>query len=74
MPKLYFLDAALAAWLARQPFEPLDKFKALADDEAAESGVLVCRVEQSQPLPHGNLALPWRRFPTWLRERLTVLD
>lgn len=74
MPKLYFLDAALAAWLARQPLKPLDKFRALAGDEVAESGVLVYRVEQPQPLPHGNPALPWRRFPAWLRERLTVLD
>jgi len=143
-PKLYLLDAALAAWLTRQPsaaamlaggmggalfegwvvgeavkvftllgrlpdlffwrshdglevdlivlvngrllpveikltatptlrhLEPLDKFRALAGDEAAESGVLVCRVEQPQPLPQGNLALPWQRFPAWLRERLTA--
>ena len=52
--------------------EPLHKFRALAGEEAAESSVLVCRVEQPQPLPHGNLALPWRRFPTWLREWLTA--
>jgi hypothetical protein len=143
-PKLYLLDAALAAWLTRQPsaaamlaggmggalfegwvvgetvkaftllgrlpdlffwrshdglevdlivlvngrllpveikltatptlrhLEPLHKFRELAGDEAAESGVLVCRVEQPQLLPHGNLALPWQRFPAWLREQLTT--
>lgn len=143
-PKLYFLDAALAAWLTRQPsaaamlagamggalfegwvvgeavkvftllgrlpdlffwrshdglevdlivlvdgrllpveikltatptlrhLEPLDQFRALAGEEAAEAGVLVCRVKQPQPLPQGNLALPWQRFPAWLREQLTA--
>ncbi len=141
-PKLYFLDAALAAWLTRQPsaaaalagslggalfegwvvseavkaftllgrapdlffwrshdglevdllvqaggrfipveikltatptlrhLEPLNKFKALAGDEAAATGVLICRVEQPQSLPHDNLALPWQQFPEWLQQRL----
>ena len=143
-PKLYFLDAALAAWLTRQPsaaaalagsmggllfegwvvseavkafalrgytpdlffwrshdglevdliiqaggrfipieikltatpalrhLEPLNKFRELAGDGTVATGVLVCRVEQPQPLPQGNLALPWQQFPVWLQEQLTA--
>jgi predicted AAA+ superfamily ATPase len=143
-PKLYFIDAALAAWLTRQPsaaaalaggmggllfegwvvseavkaftlrgrapdvffwrshdglevdliiqvsgrfipveikltatptprhLEPLNRFKTLAEDDALATGLLVCRVEQSQPLPHGHLALPWRQFPGWLQKQLSV--
>jgi hypothetical protein len=143
-PKLYFLDAALAAWLTRQPsaaaalagsmggllfegwvvseavkafalrgytpdlffwrshdglevdliiqagghfipieikltatpairhLEPLNKFRELAGDGTIATGVLVCRVEQPQPLPQGNLALPWQQFPVWLQEQLAA--
>jgi hypothetical protein len=39
-----------------------------------EIGLPACRLEQPRPQPPGNPALPWRRFPAWLRERLTVLD
>ncbi len=143
-PKLYLLDAALAAWLTRQPapaaalagnmggalfegwvvgeavktfallgripdlffwrshdglevdlivqagtrfipieikltatptlrhLQPLDRFKELAGEQAAEAGALVCRVEQPRPLPNGHLALPWREFPGWLMDRLVA--
>lgn len=143
-PKLYFLDAALAVWLTRQPsaaaalagsmsgalfegwvvseavkafavqgrtpdlffwrshdglevdliiqaggrfipveikltatptlrhLEPLNKLRELAGDEVMATGVLVCRVEQPQPLPQGHLALPWRQFPEWLQGQLSV--
>ncbi|MGC1954956.1 MAG: ATP-binding protein [Gammaproteobacteria bacterium] len=143
-PKLYLLDAALAAWLTRQPspaaalagnmggalfegwvvseavktfallgrtpdlffwrshdglevdlivqagsrffpieikltatptlryLEPLNRFKELAGAEAAATGVLVCRVEQPQSLPHGNRALPWEDFSAWLRDQLAA--
>lgn len=49
--------------------DPLERFKRLAGDGAANEGVLVCRVPERRPLPHGNLALPWSEFPDWVRER-----
>jgi len=49
--------------------DPLERFKRLAGDVAAKEGILVCRVSERRPLPHGNLALPWSEFPEWARER-----
>ncbi len=66
------VEIKLTATPTLRHLEPLHKFRALAGDEAAESGVLVCRVEQPQPLPQGNLALPSQQFPAWLREQLTA--
>ena len=68
------VEIKLTATPTLRHLEPLNKFRELAGDEAAESGLLVCGVEQPQLLPHGNLALPWRRFPAWLQELLTALD
>jgi len=50
--------------------EPLNKFKSLAGKDTAETGLLVCRVNKSTPLPFNNLALPWQEFPSWLEEKL----
>jgi len=37
---------------------------------AASPGLLVGNIPEAVQLPGGNLALPWRRFPEWLRQRL----
>jgi predicted AAA+ superfamily ATPase len=47
-------------WLA------LNRFKEIAGKEAAEQGVIVCRVNTARALPGNNLALPWHRFSEWL--------
>ena len=52
--------------------EVLGKFKALAGRRAAGPGLLVCNIPEPVELPGSNLALPWREFPTWLREQLEV--
>lgn len=70
--RLLPVEIKLTATPTLRHLEPLNKFKELAGEGAVESGVLVCRLEQPQPLPHGNLALPWWRFPAWLREQLTA--
>ncbi len=64
------VEIKLTATPTLRHLEPLNRFRVLAGDDAADLGVLVCQVEQPQPLPHGNLALPWRRFPAWLQDRL----
>jgi hypothetical protein len=50
--------------------DPLNKFKALAGKDAAETGLLVCRVEKDTPLPSKNMAIPWHSFPKWLLSKL----
>ncbi|MGD2127090.1 MAG: ATP-binding protein [Desulfobacteraceae bacterium] len=48
--------------------EVLNRFKSLAGEDAADSGILVCTADGERDLPGGNMALPWFRFPTWVRE------
>ncbi|MGD2113812.1 MAG: ATP-binding protein [Acidobacteriota bacterium] len=51
--------------------QPLERFKRMAGNAATDEGVLVCRVRERRPLPHGNVALPWNEFPEWVRERVS---
>lgn len=53
-----------------QHTESLRRFRALAGEDQCAAGVLVCRVPQAQPLPHGVTAMPWQEFPGWLRGRI----
>jgi predicted AAA+ superfamily ATPase len=69
--RLLPVEVKLTATPTPRHLQPLEKFRALAGD-AADAGVLVCRVGERRPLPGGNLALPWREFPGWLRERVAV--
>lgn len=46
----------------------LNRFKEIAGKEAAEQGVIVCRVNTARALPGNNLALPWHRFSEWLEQ------
>lgn len=70
--KLIPVEVKLTATPTPRHVQPLERFKQLADDTAAQQGVLVCRVTARRPLPHGHVALPWHEFPGWLRERLNV--
>ena len=46
---------------------PLVRFKSLAGGLSSETGYVVCRVPESRPLPHGNVAVPWQDFPVLLQ-------
>lgn len=50
--------------------DPINRFLAVAGDEAARQGILVCRTETERALPNGHLAMPWQSFPGWLGSRL----
>jgi predicted AAA+ superfamily ATPase len=50
--------------------EVLGTWKQLVGSRAAGRGLLVCNVAEATELPGDNLALPWRRFPEWLRRQL----
>jgi len=69
--KMVPVEIKLTATPTLKHIEPLNKFKALAGREAAETGVLVCRINKSMALPSNNLAIPWNDFPAWLFSKLT---
>jgi len=68
--KLHPVEIKLTATPGPGHIKPLGAFKELAGDDAANTGILVCRAKEKTRLPHGNLALPWQEFPTWLQEEL----
>jgi len=67
--KLIPVEIKLTATPTLRHADPLRKFAAVAGAEAAP-GLLVCRVQKETPLTGGHVALPWRKFPSWLEERL----
>jgi hypothetical protein len=68
--KLYPVEIKLTATPTLKHIDPLNKFKALAGKDAAETGLLVCRVEKDTLLPLNNMAIPWHSFPKWLLSKL----
>ncbi|HJX14703.1 MAG TPA: ATP-binding protein [Candidatus Deferrimicrobiaceae bacterium] len=68
--RLYPVEIKLTATPTLRHLEPLDRFRAIAGNDAAGTGILVCRAREEIPLPHGNLAIPWRSFPSWLMKTL----
>jgi len=72
--RLWPVEIKLTATPAAAHARNLDRFKALAGEEVADRGVVVCRVERPTELPGGNIALPWQDFPLWLAEKLSALE
>jgi len=70
--KLYPVEIKLTATPTMKHITPLERFKKLALEESAETGILVCRVGEKTPLPRGNVALPWQEFPSWLSDLLEI--
>ncbi len=64
--RLVPVEIKLTATPTDNHLAPLQRFKTLVGNDAAEYGLLVCRVKEERRLPHGNRALPWHRFPEWL--------
>lgn len=69
--KLYPVEIKLTATPSLKHLEPLKKFTALAGKDAVDTGILVCRIEKTMPLPSDTLALPWMEFSKWLKTKLT---
>lgn len=65
--KFWPIEIKLTATPGTGHLTSLNRFKELAGNEAAEQGVIVCRVGKRRPLPNNNLALPWAEFSDWLR-------
>ena len=69
--KLYPVEIKLTATPTIKHLEPLNKFKAIAGKDAADTGLLVCRIDKTTHMPLRNLAIPWDAFPEWLWSRLS---
>lgn len=65
------IEIKLTATPQPQHTEGLRRFRALAGESACGAGMLVCRVAQEQPMPHGVVAIPWQKFGAWLNEQIT---
>jgi len=65
-PRLHPVEIKLTATPTTRHLDPLNRLKALMGAEAAEQGLLVCTCDQERPMPGGNLAMPWQRFPGWI--------
>ncbi len=64
--KLYPVEIKLTSTPTIKHLEPLNKFKTIAGKDSAGTGLLVCRVNKSTPMPSDNQAIPWNYFPEWL--------
>ncbi|MEW6328046.1 MAG: ATP-binding protein [Thermodesulfobacteriota bacterium] len=68
--KLYPVEIKLTATPTPKHIGPLNKFKAIAGGDAADTGLVVCRINKETALPSNNIALPWHAFPEWLWNKL----
>jgi len=69
--KIYPVEIKITATPTLQHLAPLNKFKEIIGNDAAETGLLVCKVKQKTILPNNNIALPWQDFPGWLLNKLS---
>jgi len=68
--KLQPVEIKLTATPGAGHVEPLNRFLAIAGDEASRQGIIVCRTDSKRELPRGHVAMPWHSFPNWLGKRL----
>ncbi len=69
--KLQPVEIKLTATPGAGHVDPINRFLAVAGEEATQQGILVCRTEAERALPSGHMAMPWQAFPDWLRQRLS---
>jgi predicted AAA+ superfamily ATPase len=56
--KLYPIEIKLTSTPTVHHINTLERFKKIAGSDAADMGVMICRVERITDLPFGNIALP----------------
>jgi hypothetical protein len=66
--KFWPVEIKLTATPSPGHLAALNRFKEIAGKEAAEQGVIVCRVTTPRALPDNNLAIPWHKFSEWLEQ------
>jgi predicted AAA+ superfamily ATPase len=70
--RLYPVEIKLTATPTLRHLEPLNRFKAIAGDDASKEGLLVCRVKKITAMPNNNTAIPWCDFPEWLQSKFSA--
>ena len=68
--KLHPVEIKLTATPGTGHLLPLQRLLQAAGADAADTGLIVCRVAKPRELPGGHRALPWQDFPDWLAARL----
>lgn len=68
--KLLPVEIKLTATPSTGHLNSIQKFKALAGKDSSESGILVCCVKDKVILPFNNIAIPWYKFPEWLKDQI----
>jgi hypothetical protein len=68
--KLYPIEIKLTSTPTLKHFDPINKFRSISGKDAADTGILVCRISDASRMPNNNIALPWHQFPMWLLERI----
>jgi predicted AAA+ superfamily ATPase len=68
--KLIPVEIKLTSTPTLKHLEPLNKFKTLAGNMSAKTGILVCRTDKIASLPHDNLAIPWNKYSAWLADTI----
>ena len=66
--KFWPVEIKLTATPGSGHLAALNRFKEIAGKEAAEQGIIVCRVNTPRVLPDNNLAVPWHKFSDWLKQ------
>lgn len=69
--KLQPVEIKLTATPGAGHVEPINRFLAIAGDEASGQGLLVCRTDIVRAMPNGHIAIPWHAFSDWLARLLS---
>lgn len=64
--KLWPVEIKMTSTPTARHTKNLVRFKKLTDN-TANSGIIVCRINQKTTLPGDNIALPWTDFPEYLK-------
>lgn len=68
--RLWPIEVKLTASPTAGHARSIERFRALAGEDAAGAGLVVCCVDRPTDLPGGHRALPWQAFSAWLAERI----
>ena len=67
---LQAVEVKLTATPTNRHTEGIDKLVGAAAGDVHPAGVVVRDIAEERVLAGGHLALPWQRYPAWLRARL----
>lgn len=66
--KFWPIEIKLTSTPSTNHVKTLDRFRAMAGNEAGDFGMLVCSVGEKKPMPGNNIAVPWFEFTEQLKK------